>query len=57
VVRLVRFAEDAPAGWRGKPVVTEEVHVKNIEVNKVVDDRFDMVPAKGDVIEDLRGQR
>jgi hypothetical protein len=57
IVRHERFAEDAPAPWRGKPVVTEEVRVKSIEVNHVRDDRFDMVPAKGDVIEDLRGMR
>ncbi len=57
VVRHERFAEDAPAGWRGKPVVTEEVRVKSLEVNKVLDDRFDMVPEKGDVIEDLRGSK
>lgn len=55
IVRYERFAEDSPAEWRGKPVVTEEVRVKRIEVNKVLDDRFDMVPEKGDVIEDLRG--
>ena len=55
VVRHERFAEDAPAEWRGKPVVTEELRVKSIEVNKVLDDRFDMVPKKGDVIEDLSG--
>jgi hypothetical protein len=55
VVRQAQFAEDAPAQWRDKPVVVEEIRVKSIEVNKVSDDRFDMVPKKGDVIEDLRG--
>jgi hypothetical protein len=55
IVRHERFADDAPAGWRGKPVITEAIHIKSIEVNKVPDDRFDMVPEKGDVIEDLRG--
>jgi hypothetical protein len=57
IVRHERFAADAPAEWRGKPVVREEIRVKSIEVNKVLDDRFDMVPEKGDVIEDLRGMR
>jgi hypothetical protein len=57
IVRYERFAEDAPAEWRGKPVVTEEVRVKSIEVNNVPDDRFDLVLEKGDVIEDLRGMR
>jgi hypothetical protein len=55
VVRHERFAEDAPAGWRGKPVVIEKIRVQRIAVNKVRDGRFDMVPQKGDVIEDLRG--
>ena len=42
-------------GRSGKPVVTEEIRVKSLEINKVPDDRFDMVPRKEDVIEDLRG--
>jgi hypothetical protein len=57
VVRHERFAEDAPAEWRGKPDVTEKVSVQRIAVNNVRADRFDMVPGKGDVIEDLRGMR
>jgi hypothetical protein len=56
IVRHERFAEDAPAEWRGKPVMTEEVRVKHIEINHVPDERFDMVPTKADVIEDLRGR-
>ncbi len=55
IVRHDRFAEDAPPEWQGKPVVSEEVRVKSIEVNRVPDDRFDFVPEKEDVIEDLRG--
>lgn len=55
MMRHDRFADDAPPEWQGKPVVSEEVRVKSIEVNRVPDDRFDFVPKKGDVIEDLRG--
>jgi hypothetical protein len=54
-VRHDRFADDAPPEWQGKPVVTEEVRVKSIEINHVPDDRFDFVPKKEDVIEDPRG--
>ncbi|MHC5538022.1 hypothetical protein ACYOEI_07290 [Singulisphaera rosea] len=54
-VRQDRFAEDAPLAWQGKPVVTEVIRVKTIELNNVPDDRFDMVPRKNDVVEDLRG--
>jgi hypothetical protein len=49
------FADDAPPEWKGKPVVTEEVRVMKIEINRVKDDLFDMTPQKGDQIEDLRG--
>ena len=35
---------------------TEEVRVKGLEINRVADDRFDFVPRKEDVIEDLRGR-
>lgn len=56
IVRHEEFAEDAPAEWRGKPVLTEEVRVKHIEINRVPDERFDLVPTKADVIEDLRGR-
>jgi hypothetical protein len=56
IVRQERFAEDAPAGWRGRPVIAEEVRVKHIEINRVPEERFDMVPTKEDVIEDLRGR-
>ena len=44
-----------PLPIRGKPVIHEEIRVKSIEVDKVLDDHFDLVPKKGDVIEDLRG--
>lgn len=54
-VRQDRFAEDAPPAWQGKPVVTELIRVKNVEINNVPDDRFDLVPRKNDVVEDLRG--
>lgn len=56
IVRREKFAEDAPAEGRGKPVLTEEVRVKHLEINRVPEDRFDMVPTKEDVIEDLRGR-
>ncbi len=49
------FADDAPPEWKGKPVMTEEVRVQKIEINRVTDDLFDMTPQKGDHIEDLRG--
>ena len=49
------FADDAPPDWKGKPVMTEEIHVQKIEINHVPDDLFDMTPQKGDHIEDLRG--
>ena len=49
------FADDAPPEWRGKPVMTEEIRVEKIEINRVTDDLFDMTPQKGDHIEDLRG--
>ena len=51
----VRPAEDFRPEWRGTPVVIENVRVQSFEVNKVPDDRFDVVPGKADVIEDLRG--
>ena len=54
-MRHAWFAEDFRPEWRGKPVVIENVRVQGIEVNKVPDDRFDIVPGKADVIEDLRG--
>ncbi len=49
------FAADAPPEWKGKPVMTEEIRVEKIEINRVPDDLFDMTPNKGDHIEDLRG--
>ena len=49
------FAEDAPPEWKGKSVMTEEIRVEKIEINRVTDDLFDMTPQKGDHIEDLRG--
>ncbi|MFO0892930.1 MAG: hypothetical protein U0790_27800 [Isosphaeraceae bacterium] len=56
IVRVAHFAEDAPPTSRGKPVVTEEIRVQRLELNRVPDSRFDMVAEKGDVIEDLRGR-
>jgi hypothetical protein len=41
---------------KGKPSMVEEIHVQSIEVNRVHDDLFDMVPRQGDAIEDLRGR-
>jgi hypothetical protein len=55
IVRTEQFANDAPAEWRGRPVFVEQLQVHSLEVNQVPDDRFDMVPGKEDVIEDLRG--
>ncbi len=49
------FADDAPPEWKGKPVMTEEIRVLKTEINRVPDDLFDMMPQKGDRIEDLRG--
>jgi hypothetical protein len=49
------LAEDAPPGWKDKPVMIEEIRVSKLEVNKVSDDLFDMTPKKTDRIEDLRG--
>lgn len=49
------FADDAPIEWKGKPVMTEEIRVQKIEINRVHDDLFDMTPQTGDQIEDLRG--
>jgi hypothetical protein len=39
-----------------KPVLIEEIQVQSLAINKVADDRFDMTPKTGDVIEDLRGR-
>ncbi len=50
-----QFAADAPPASQGKPVVIEETRVQKLEVNHVPDDLFDMVPRKGDQVEDLRG--
>jgi hypothetical protein len=41
---------------KAKPVLIEEIKVQSIAVNRVPDERFDMVPRQGDVIEDLRGR-
>jgi hypothetical protein len=53
--RQESYVEDAPPEYKDKPVAIEEIHVTNIEVNKVSDDLFDMTPKKTDHIEDLRG--
>lgn len=50
-----QFADDAPDGWKEKPVMIDEVRVRKLEVNKVKDELFDMTPRKADRIEDLRG--
>ncbi|WP_422927799.1 hypothetical protein [Singulisphaera sp. PoT] len=50
-----RFADDAPTDLKGKPVLVENIRVEKVEVNRVADDLFDMMPKAGDVIEDLRG--
>jgi hypothetical protein len=50
-----QFSADAPAEFKGKPVVTEEIRIHSVEVNHVPDDRFDMVTKPGDQVEDLRG--
>jgi hypothetical protein len=55
LIRTDMFALDAPPEWKGKPVVTEEIRVETLAINQVPDDRFDMVPKKGDSIVDLRG--
>jgi hypothetical protein len=54
-IRHDMFASDAPPEWKSKPVMTEEIRVETIAINRVPDDQFDMVPKKGDSIEDLRG--
>jgi hypothetical protein len=41
---------------KDEPVLTEQIQVQSLEVNRVADDLFDMVPRKGDTIEDLRGR-
>ena len=48
------FAAEPPAEWKGKPVMTEEIRVEKIEINRVSDELFDMNPQKGDHIDDLR---
>jgi hypothetical protein len=54
-IKHEQFATDAPPDWRDKAVVTEEIKVESIEVNRVPDERFDMVAKPGDRVEDLRG--
>ena len=54
--RQEQFAAKPPAELNGKPVLIDEIKVQSIEINQVRDDRFDMVPKQGDVIEDLRGR-
>lgn len=56
LVKNERYADDAPANLRDKPVMVEEIRVEKVEVNRVADDLFDMVPKADDVIEDLRGK-
>ena len=53
--RQEQYAEDAPAEWKDKPVMIEEVTVTKLAVNKVSDDLFDMTPRKTDHVNDLRG--
>jgi hypothetical protein len=50
------FAAKPPAGREGKPDLTEVLRVQRLEINRVPDGRFDMVPKQGDHIEDLRGR-
>jgi hypothetical protein len=47
---------DAPPAWFSKAVLTEEVRVQRLEFNKAPDERFDLVPRQGDLVEDLRGR-
>jgi hypothetical protein len=54
--RYEQYSLKPPEELKGKPVVIEEVRVKRIEVNLVPDDRFDMLPKQGDLIEDLRAR-
>ena len=54
--RQERFAAKPPAELNGQPVLIDEIKVQSVEINQVQDDRFDMVPKQGDVIEDLRGR-
>jgi hypothetical protein len=56
VTRLEQFGYKPIDELKGKPVMIEEVQVENIEVNRVPDERFDMVPKQGDAIDDLRGR-
>ncbi|MFO0960388.1 MAG: hypothetical protein U0800_23630 [Isosphaeraceae bacterium] len=55
-VRHERFGADAPADWGNKPAIVEEIRVDRIDLNAVPDERFDLVPRKGDTVEDLRGR-
>jgi hypothetical protein len=55
-VRHETFTAKPPAGREAKPVLTEEIRVQKLEINRVPDERFDMVPKPGDHIEDLRGR-
>lgn len=54
--RHEQFPADSPPEWKGKPAITEEIRVERLEINRVPDDLFDMVPKKEDFIEDLRGR-
>jgi hypothetical protein len=54
--RHEQFSAKPISELRGNPVLVEEIHVQSLSLNKVPDDRFDMTPAAGDVIDDLRGR-
>jgi hypothetical protein len=54
--RQDQFPPTPIAELKAQPVLIEEIQVQSLEINHVPDDRFDMVPKKGDAIEDLRGR-
>lgn len=54
MVRHHRFAADAPAGRKGKPVLTEEIRVEEVKLDGVPDDLFDPAPKPGDAVDDRR---
>ncbi|QEH33464.1 hypothetical protein OJF2_19660 [Aquisphaera giovannonii] len=51
-----QFSDKAPPEIRDRPVMIVETRVETIQVNRVPDDLFDMVPAKNDAIDDLRAR-
>ncbi len=55
-IRRESFTARPHPDLKDRPVMLEEIHVQSLTVNKVPDNRFDMLPQNGDAIIDLRGR-